>query len=129
MLLVVFIIIVLFILLLLLLLSNKSIETFNTCREPLNKMILRKNLAKNILNLSNNITTNLNNFKNKSSAKINLDKSTLSPDTDEYKALQTAYNMSPEKIIYDNILSLDNRIKNLYMYVNTDYVLADTACV
>jgi hypothetical protein len=92
-------------------------------------MILRKNLAKNILNLSNNITTNLNNFKNKSSAKINLDKSTLSPDTDEYKALQTAYNMSPEKIIYDNILSLDNRIKNLYMYVNTDYVLADTACV
>lgn len=129
MLLVVFIIIVLFILLLLLLLSNKSIETFNTCREPLNKMILRKNLAKDILNLSNNITTNLNNFKNKSSAKINLDKSTLSPDTDAYKALQAAYNMSPEKIIYDNILSLDNRIKNLYMYVNTDYVLADTACV
>jgi|688.fasta_scaffold581688_1 hypothetical protein len=129
MLLVVFIIIVLFILLLLLLLSNKSIETFNTCREPLNKIILRKNLAKDILNLSNNITTNLNNFKNKSSAKINLDKSTLSPDTDAYKALQTAYNMSPEKIIYDNILSLDNRIKNLYMYVNTDYVLADTACV
>ena len=129
MLLVVFIIIVLFILLLLLLLSNKSIETFNTCKESLNKIILRKNLAKDILNLSNNITTNLNNFKNKSSAKINLDKSTLSPDTDEYKALQTAYNMSPEKIIYDNILSLDNRIKNLYMYVNTDYVLADTACV
>jgi hypothetical protein len=60
---------------------------------------------------------------------INLDKSTNSPDSDEYKALQNAYKTCPEKLLYNRVLSINNRIKNLYVYVNTDYVLADTACV
>jgi hypothetical protein len=130
MLLVIFIIIVLFILILLILLfSNKTIEPFYGCKDDLNNIKLRKNFAKDILNLSNNILANLNNFKNKSTAKINLDKSMSSPDSDEYKALQNAYNTCPEKLLYDRTLSINNRIKNLYVYVNTDYVLADTACV